>query len=145
MTLLALAIAAAGQAVVPAPTSAPAPQQHWRVAPVTAGTWTWRTFPGGSEALFSTPAGVQLTLRCTLASRTVALLRTGALPGVATAVRTTSLERTLPGGGVLGARDPLLDAVAFTRGRWSVEVAGLARLILPSWPEPARTVEDCRK
>jgi hypothetical protein len=139
--MFGMMILAAVQAAVPAP----APQQHWRVAPVTAGTWTWRTFPGGSEALFSTTAGVQLTLRCTLASRTVALLRTGALPGAGVVVRTTSLERTLPASAVLGARDPLLDAVAFTRGRWSVEATGTSRLIPPSWPEPARTVEDCRK
>ena len=134
-------ITAALQTAVPAL----APEPHWRVAPVTAGYWTWRTFPGGSEALFSTPLGVQFTIRCTLASRTVSLLRTGAVPGRATVVRTTSLERTLPATGTLGARDPLLDAVAFTRGRWSVEVAGAPRLILPSWPEPVRAVEDCRK
>jgi hypothetical protein len=60
-------------------------------------------------------------------------------------VRTTSLERTLPATGILGAQDRLLDAIAFSRGRFSVEIAGTPRLILPSWPEPARAIEDCRK
>jgi len=120
------------------------PAQHWRVAPVTAGSWTWRAVPGGSEALFQTSAGVQFTLRCTLASRTVALIRSGAPAGAPVVVRTTSLERTLPATPIVGAQDPLLDAMAFSRGRISVEALGASRLILPSWPEPARAVEDCR-
>ena len=119
--------------------------QHWRVAPVTAGSWTWRAVPGGSEALFQTPYGHQFGLRCTLASRTVTLIRSGAPAGLPIVVRTTSLDRTLPAAAVLGARDPMLDAMAFSRGRISVEVFGAPRLILPSWPEPARAVEDCRK
>jgi hypothetical protein len=119
--------------------------QPWSVAPADAGNWSYRAIPGGSEATFGSPGGVQLTLRCTLGSRTVQLLRTGAVPGTAIVVRTTSLERTLPASATLGARDPLLDAIAYTRGRWSVEAPGLARLILPSWPEAARSIEDCRK
>jgi hypothetical protein len=119
--------------------------QPWAVAPASAGNWSYRAIPGGSEASFGNPGGTQLTLRCTLASRTVQLLRTGAVPGTGVVVRTTSLERTLPASATLGARDPLLDAIAYTRGRWSVEAPGLARLILPSWPEPARSIEDCRK
>ena len=119
--------------------------QHWRVAPVTAGSWSWRAVPGGSEAVFASATGVQFTVRCTLASRTVALVRTGAPLRAAAIVRTTSLERSLPPTGTLGAQDRLLDAMAFSRGRFSVEVSGVPRLILPSWPEPARAIEDCRK
>ena len=44
----------------------------------------------------------------------------------------------------LPARDPLLDAIAFSRGRFAVEVAGLQTLYLPSWPEITRVIEDCR-
>ncbi|MCW3796917.1 hypothetical protein OMW55_03745 [Sphingomonas sp. BN140010] len=119
--------------------------QHWRVAPVEAGNWSWRAVPGGSEAAFANAAGVQFMLRCNLASRTVTLLRSGAPVGTPVVVRTTSLERTLPATGMLGAQDRLLDAIAFSRGRFSVEVAGVPRLIVPSWPEPARAIEDCRK
>jgi len=122
-----------------------APAQHWRVAPVTAGSWSWRPLPGGSEAVFQTSAGVQFTVRCTLANRTVALIRSGAPVGASAIVRTTSLERTVPAAGALSARDPLLDAMAFSRGRVSIEVPGAPRLILPSWPELARAIEDCRK
>jgi hypothetical protein len=45
---------------------------------------------------------------------------------------------------VLAATDPLLDAIAFSRGRFAVEAPGLPTLILPTWPEPARVVEECR-
>jgi hypothetical protein len=42
------------------------------------------------------------------------------------------------------ARDPHMDQIAFSRGRFLVDVAGQTRLVLPSWPEIARVIEDCR-
>jgi hypothetical protein len=44
----------------------------------------------------------------------------------------------------LPAGDPLLDAMAFSRGRIAIEVSGMAPLYLPAWPELARVIEDCR-
>jgi hypothetical protein len=44
----------------------------------------------------------------------------------------------------LQARDPLLDAIALSRGRFAVETGGLETLYLPAWPEITRVVEDCR-
>ena len=44
----------------------------------------------------------------------------------------------------LRASDPILDAMAFSRGRFALDVAGLAPLYLPAWPEVARVIEDCR-
>lgn len=137
--MLAAILAAALVQLGPGPAAQP-----WTVATPNAGSWTYRAIPGGSEANFQSPIQLEFTVRCTLASRTVQLLRAGAVPGTAVVIRTTSLERTLPASGVLGARDPLLDAIAFSRGRWSVEAPGLPRLILPSWPEAARSIEDCR-
>ena len=121
------------------------PLVDWRSAPVAQGSWVWRQLPGGSEALFQGAGGVQLSLRCNLQARTVTMVRSGAVPGSVLTVRTTSLERSLPPSGTLGARDPLLDAVAFSRGRFSVEGGGAARLVVPAWPEAARSIEDCRK
>ena len=40
--------------------------------------------------------------------------------------------------------DPLLDQIAFSRGRFLVQAEGGPSLILPAWPEPARVIEDCR-
>jgi hypothetical protein len=71
-------------------------------------------------------------------------------------ITTTTLSRPLqiaPGSdsGLVGwvtawiaPRDPLLDAMAFSRGRFRVEVAKLPPLYLPSWPEVSRVIEDCR-
>ena len=73
----------------------------------------------------------------------------GAVPLVVT---TTSARRLLavtadPAGGAgatLAVRDPLLDAMAFSRGRFMLEMAGYPALYLPAWPELGRVVDDCR-
>ena len=44
----------------------------------------------------------------------------------------------------LTARDPQLDALAFSRGRILIGLDGAGDLILPIWPEFTRVVEDCR-
>ena len=44
----------------------------------------------------------------------------------------------------LAVRDPLLDAMAFSRGRFMLEVAGFPALYLPAWAEVGRVIEDCR-
>ncbi len=74
--------------------------------------------------------------------------------GTAVTVRTSSALRTLatqPTGGAepyvaaaLAPRDALLDAIAFSRGRFIVEQAGQPPLVVPSWAEIGRVVEDCR-
>ncbi|HVF83736.1 MAG TPA: hypothetical protein VM913_06160 [Sphingomicrobium sp.] len=131
--------------ILPAPMQLMQPMVDWRAAPVAPGNWLWRSLAGGSEAVFQSAAGVQLTLRCNLASRTVTVVRSGAVPGSVLSVRTSNLERSLPPSGTLGARDPLLDAISFSRGRFAVEGGGAVRLIVPAWPEAARTIGDCRK
>ena len=54
----------------------------------------------------------------------------------------------------LAASDPLLDAMAITKGRFAValldthtdggEAGGGAMLYLPAWVEVSRVIEDCR-
>jgi hypothetical protein len=46
--------------------------------------------------------------------------------------------------GTIPARDPLLDAMAFSKGRFAVEVTGGAPLYVPAYPEVTRVIEDCR-
>lgn len=41
--------------------------------------------------------------------------------------------------------DPLLDQMIFSRGHYAIEVSGVPRIVIPTWPEFARVVEDCRK
>ncbi len=44
----------------------------------------------------------------------------------------------------LRGSDPLLDAMAITKGRFAVETGGLQTLYLPAWAEVTRVIEDCR-
>lgn len=134
------------------PPTATGPKLDWRDAPITPGDWRWGSEGGQSVARF---AGGLLVLRCDSASRTVTLQRPGAGTGpvpftVITAATTRQLSATPQPGTPpylalnLPARDPLLDAMAFSRGRFAVETAGLPTLYVPSWPEVGRVVEDCR-
>jgi hypothetical protein len=109
--------------------------EGWRDQPLTPGDWSYD--PGSGEARY---AG--FSLRCDAARRQVALSRAGVTGPLL--LRTTYGERTLPAGTALPAADPLLDEMAFSRGRFTVEAPGMPALILPAWPEPARVVEDCR-
>ncbi len=146
--MLGLLFAVALVQTVPAapPVTVPvAPPSNWRAAPLNAGTWTYRAIPGGSEAAFQTNLGPQLTIRCTLVTRRVSFSRQGAAPGMLLRIMTTSSERTLPVGNAVPSFDPVLDAIAFSRGRFAVLGAPAPMLIMPSWAEPARAIEDCRK
>ena len=140
----------------PAPVALPVPQgSDWRDWAVTPGDWAYRIDGRGSIALFGMPGtDAFLTLRCERMSGMIYLSRAGA--GVAPlTLRTSSLARTLPvqpTGGMppyvavgLAVRDPLLDAMAFSRGRFIVEQAGAPTLVVPAWAEVGRVIEDCRR
>ena len=47
-------------------------------------------------------------------------------------------------GADIATTDPILDAMAFSRGRVLVDMEGQQPVILPTWAEIARIVEDCR-
>lgn len=136
----------------------PAPAVGWRDAELTAGTWSYRTAANGSAAVFESASGAPLLwLRCDSAARVVTLARASQAGGsgaVPLSLATTSMARTVsttadagPPAAVMArfpATDPALDAIAFSRGRFSVDVAGQPMLVLPAWSETARVVEDCR-
>lgn len=44
----------------------------------------------------------------------------------------------------IATSDPILDAIALSRGRIAINVAGQQPLAIPSWAEITRIVEDCR-
>lgn len=161
----ALALALAGCAAPPPPVAppppppAPAPPPRpvasapvdWRDAPLAPGAWALSILGPVSTARY----GGAITIACR---------HHGAvditLPGPATSpaphftIITSSRSADLTGAGTgpndgppvltLAARDPLLDAIAFSRGRFVVEAEGRARLILPADPAISRVVEDCR-
>ena len=40
--------------------------------------------------------------------------------------------------------DAVLDQLAYSRGRFAVEVQGQETLIVPAWAEISRVIEECR-
>lgn len=128
----------------------PSPAPGWEDAALSPGDWTLVPAAGGSPvAEFRNGGAAVLRVVCEAPQR-IAIIRTGPGGGALT-LRATSGERSIPAtpgpGGVVArvpAGDPLLDALVFSRGRFAVDMVGAARLILPSWPEPARVIEDCR-
>jgi len=137
--------------VLPPPAPAPAPV-GWADLPLTPGTWTYEGAGSStSSASFGSPGLPLFRLYCEGPTRSLFLQRYAASGG-AMAVRTSYGARNLatsPGPqfatATLAARDPLLDNMIFSRGRFSVEMPGSPMLVLPSWAEPARVVEDCRR
>jgi len=141
------------------PPPPPVASEDWRDIPVTPGGWTWRNDARGSVAMFGV-AGLdaQLVIRCDRATRRIYVSRPGALAvgqeaimAITTSAGTASY-RAQPTGGTppyvaiqLGTTDPFLDKIAFSRGRFVIATTGFSRLVVPSWPEFGRVVEDCRK
>ena len=107
--------------------------------PLAQGQWSY--FPTGAGSMAS--YGSTFSLRCDRTTRTVTISRLGAEPAALT-IATSSVTRTLPLGGRVLANDPVLDAIAFSRGRFLVAGGSGPVLAIPSWPEAARSIEDCR-
>jgi len=134
--------------------TAPTAQPTFATAPFLPGAWSYRAIPGGSEAAFLDTAGIRrLVVQCALASRQISLSLTSTVPAQSMFVWTSTASRTIAArydqGGFqviapLAARDPLLDAIAFSRGRFALSVPGSLAVVLSSQPEPARAIEDCR-
>lgn len=132
---------------------APAPFDLETVQPI-GGAWGFRTVDGGSEANFvDAAASVRLTIRCNRAARTVSVIRTGVPAATPTlAIWTTSLSRSVPARFLatnelvadVAATDPLLDAIAFSRGRIATAATGAPMVAVSSGPETIRVIEDCR-
>ncbi|HEY0043641.1 MAG TPA: hypothetical protein VGB62_03735 [Allosphingosinicella sp.] len=147
------------QPVRPAPQPAqprPAPSTvNWPDLPLAPGTWTYRDEGRTSTAAYGVAGGQPVfVMRCDKTARQVTLARLGASPAPRFVIRTSNGDRTLgaaaqpalPGylAAALPSSDRFLDALAFSRGRFAVEAQGLERLVLPSWAEISRAIEDCR-
>ena len=118
------------------------------------GAWTYAKTADGSEATFVGASALpQLILHCTRATRRVTISKPASAAAPYLQVWTSSTARNLPAGftpatvrlsATLAAFDPLLDAMAMSRGRVGVGVAGQPALVVPPWAEIGRVVEDCR-
>jgi hypothetical protein len=141
----------------PAPLAVPT-GTNWQDWPTTAGDWAYRRDERGSVALFGMAgANADFLIRCDRAARKIFLSRNGAFgdgdSGRLTLRATTGLQ-TYPVANTgstppyisaqLAPTDPQLDAIAFSRGKFLVSVKGGVDLVVPSWAEVGRVVEDCR-
>ena len=133
----------------------PPPPLDWRDRALTPGNWIYNAQGNTSQAMFGPAAGRALFIvRCDRANRQVSLWREGTTGGNLMTVRATNSARNMPLSvqtqapayvwSALPASDRFLDAIVFSRGRFVVEVPGTPMLVLPTWPEPARVLEDCR-
>jgi len=124
-----------------------------------SGDWAYRPEPRGGVALFGrSQVSADLVAACDRANGRIILSRFGLLPsGLVTQmiVRATDASRSypaqasmaLPGyiSADLAAKDPMLDAMVHSRGAFLISLAGTEDLIVPSWAEFARIVEECRR
>ena len=164
LLVLSLAGCVAPPAEPPPPPPSPAPgpppprpaplAADWRDWAPTPGTWRYERDARGSRALFGAiGSDAALVLRCDLAPRRMFLSRAGTATAPLT-VRTSSMTKALavqPTGGPgtylaaeIAPRDGLLDAMAFSRGRFVIEQAGASLLVVPAYAEIGRVIEDCR-
>ena len=148
---LVQATSLSGQA---SPTPATTANQDLSYATPIAGSWAYSATADGSEATFSNPQGlVQLVVHCARATRRVTIAKLAGAESPFLSVWSSSLTKSVPSsfnpatGRVtidFAPYDPLLDAIASSRGRIGVTIAGQAPLVVPAWAETARVIEDCR-
>lgn len=141
----------------PPPPPAPAPSSDWTDRPITPGSWTYGPEAGGSAALFGLSASQPLlVLRCDLATHRIQLARAGQRANATEpmtvrtsfgAVQWPVQDAAAPVPQIVATRaanDAALDQIAFSRGRFAVDIAGLPMVIAPAWAEVTRVIEDCR-
>ncbi len=124
--------------------NAPVAFEAARTTPLSPGQWSYAATMSGSEARF----GGKFLIRCDRNARRVLLLRTEAVmpaPATPMTVTTDLATHTVPANGMVANTNRVLDAMAFSRGRFLVDGGGSGiRLVAPASPEAARTIEDCR-
>jgi hypothetical protein len=144
----------AALALVPA-TSLPAQTApDYTTATPIGGTWIYAQTADGSEATFIGASNLpQLTVHCTRLSRRVSIAKpaSGAAPFIA--IWTSSQTKSAPASFKpatnrlttdFAAYDAFLDAIAFSRGRAAFSVGTAPALVVPTWSEISRVIEDCR-
>ncbi len=143
--------------VPPPPISKPAvtqPAGHWTDWTMADGSWSYAKDDRGSIARFGAPGKDAIVmLRCDKGRARVYLSRAGTAGGSMT-VRTSSTSKAVamqPTGtqpsyvvSEIGVSDSVLDAMAFSRGRIALELAGAQNIAIPVWSEIGRVTEDCR-
>ena len=167
---LTFAIAACVPQVAPPPappvaTNEPAPQPpptavdttlaiepDWLDKPASPGAWNLLNSGSAQRLAFQqTGQAAPFALQCSGGiTRVTADVPVGSTMIVATetATRTFALNQADAETGraftELSTRDPFLDAIAFSRGRFAVAVTGQSNVYLPARPAITRFLEECR-
>ena len=130
----------------------------WRDWAVNPGDWRYRAIPGGSVAEYGPVGGAPLlSLRCDSAARRI-IFSFALTPMASDSLRIfTSFGSTVlplqsvsfaagtPQASIESeAHNPLLDQMAFSRGRFALVIEGQRPLVVPNWAEVSRVIEDCR-
>ena len=135
-------VPAPAPAPAPAPTPTPSPVPtfaSWMDAPQTPGDWTY----AGGTATFGRVGQPRLTMTCAGGTVRIAVLNSNADQLTFRSEAITRAVSASGGAATITPRDPLLDAIALSKGRFAVE-AGRETLYVPAWPEVSRVIEDCR-
>jgi hypothetical protein len=129
--------------------------EGWMNAPLTPGRWEYVDVSddGAGFARFGTgPSERRFMMECMRGSVLLGVVGSPESSRLRTIrISTETLSRTFETSHWRGMHavflppaEPLLDAIAFSKGRFAVEVAGLPTLYLPSHAEVSRVIEDCR-
>lgn len=129
-------------APAPTPTPLPTPAAGWEDRAVDAGAWRYDT---GSRTAAFVPTGSAnplLSLTCSGGG----IRMTSTLAGNVNLRTSAGTDQIRFDGGSanLTNRDPRLDRIAFSRGRFALETPGGGALTLPVQSEIGRVIEDCR-
>jgi hypothetical protein len=118
------------------------------------GTWTYTAGADGGEAVFTDASNQPLlSLRCVRSIRRVVLSKPASAASPTLGVWSSTASKSWPAtydaatarlSAQIANWDPVLDAIAYRRGRFAVAAAGQAPLVVPDWADISRIVEDCR-
>lgn len=130
--------------VAPTPTPAPlpTPTKGWEDRAVDSGAWR---YDAGNRTAAFVPTGSANPL-LTMACSGDSIRLTSALAGNVSLRTSAGTDQIRFDGGNanLGSRDPRLDKIAFSRGRFALETPSGGALTLPVQSEIGRVIEDCR-
>ena len=130
-------------APAPAPAPLPTPTAGWEDRAIDRGAWRYDAASRTAAFVPTGSANPLLTMACSGGG----IRMTSALSGNVS-LRTsagTDAIRFDGGSANLPTRDPRLDRIAFSRGRFALETPGGGALTLPVQSEIGRVIEDCRE
>lgn len=128
-------------APAPAPAPLPTPASGWEDRAVDRGAWRYDAATRTAAFVPTASANPLLTMACSGGG----IRLTSALDGTVS-LRTSAGSDQLRfdgGSATLPSRDPRLDRIAFSRGRFALE-GERGALTLPVQSEIGRVIEDCR-